>query len=148
MANLCFSSSLGSGLPPEKDCLKIEQLAVELLNVKVSKQQNRQFLGGHGARNSGPQRKGQVGQVVFFWFIGFRSTTSKRLLENWTTRSRVIKCQSLETAISPPLLVTTQGIADPKGKVRLAKLCFSGYLGSGLPPEKDCLKFRPLGVEL
>ena len=43
---------------------------------------------------------------------------------------------------------TAQGIADPKGKVRLAKLCFSGYLGSGLPPEKDCLKFRPLGVEL
>ena len=32
----------------------------------------------------------------------------------------------------------TQGIADPTGKVCVAKLCFSGYLGLGLPPETDC----------
>ena len=43
---------------------------------------------------------------------------------------------------------TAQGIADPKGKVRLAKLCFSGSLGSGLPPAKDCLKIGRLGAEL
>ena len=43
----------------------------------------------------------------------------------------------------------TQGIADPTGKVIqlwalfcnffcVAKLCFSGYLGLGLPSETDC----------
>ena len=43
---------------------------------------------------------------------------------------------------------TAQRISDPKGKVCVAKWCFSGNLGSGLPPETDCLKIGPLGVEL
>ena len=43
---------------------------------------------------------------------------------------------------------TAQGKADPKGKVCVAKLCFSGHLGSGSPPEKDWLKIGSLGVEL
>ena len=43
---------------------------------------------------------------------------------------------------------TAQGIADPKAKVYVAKWCFSGNLGSGLPPEKDCLKIGSPGEEL
>ena len=42
----------------------------------------------------------------------------------------------------------TQGIADPTGMVCVAKLCFSGYLGLGLPPETHCLKIKPAGVQL
>ena len=40
VAKLCFSGHFGSGLPPEKDYLKIGQPGVELLSVKVSKRQN------------------------------------------------------------------------------------------------------------
>ena len=43
---------------------------------------------------------------------------------------------------------TAQGAADPKGKACVAKWCFSGLLGSGLPPETDCLNIGPLGVQL
>ena len=43
---------------------------------------------------------------------------------------------------------TTQGIADPKCKVCVAKLCFFGQLGPGLPPEKDYFKIGPVGVQL
>ena len=48
--------------------------------------------------------------------------------------------KSCNVNITNALGGTAQGIADPKGKVCVAKLCFSGHLGSGLPPEKDCLK--------
>ena len=45
-------------------------------------------------------------------------------------------------------VATAQGMAVLEGKVCGVKLCFSGLLGSGLPPETDCLKIKPLGVEL
>ena len=89
MAKLCFSGLLGSGLPPETDCLKNKRLGVELLSVKVSKRQN-------------------------------------------------IQC----------FVCTAHGIADPKRNICVVKLCFSGHLGSGSPPEKDWLKIGSLGVEL
>ena len=89
VAKLCFSGHFGSGLPPEKDYLKIGQPGVELLSVKVSKRQN-------------------------------------------------IQC----------FVCTAQGIADPKRNICVVKLCFSGHLGSGSPPEKDWLKIGSLGVEL
>ena len=89
VAKLCFSGHFGSGLPPEKDYLKIGQPGVELLSVKVSKRQN-------------------------------------------------IQC----------FVCTAQGIADPKRNICVVKLCFSGHLGSGLPPEKDCLKIGSPGEEL
>ena len=71
-----------------------------------------------------------------------------RLLQDWTHRSAVIKCQSLITAISLVLRSAAQGIAYLKSKIFLAKLCFFGPWGSVLPPEEDCMKIGPLGVEL
>ena len=56
--------------------------------------------------------------------------------------------KSCNVNITNALGGTAQGIADPKGKVCVAKLCFSGHLGSGLPSETDCLNTGPLGVEL
>ena len=70
-------------------------------------------------------------KAVFFWLIGLRATTRKRLLQDWTRRSAVIKCQSLISAISLVLQSAAQGIVDPKSNIFFGKLCFFGPWGSG-----------------
>ena len=80
---------------------------------------------------SGPLKPDLCGQVVFLWSIGSRATTRKRLLQDWTRRSAVIKCQSLISAISLMLWSAAQGIVDPKSNIFFGKLYFFGPWGSG-----------------